>query len=693
MKNTENNKPLRISFEEPDHQRLVCRLRKLLPAAISASAADRLASGDPSLLTLLDPEARAKVGALVTEGTELALEKVQGPTADFFPIAYLDIARAAANTVGRVVTKNGRDAIGSGFLISPNLFMTNNHVTGSASDAQTQIVQFGYELDADGKPHQPTEFELDPAGFFLTSPDTQLDFSIVKVGPRVSGNKNLDQLGFCALSDAGDKHAERDFVNIIQHPDGRPKQIVIRENRVIGRGAKGVTLHYGTDTLPGSSGSPAFNDDYEVIALHHAGAPLLEKRLENGQPVPQASNEGIRISAIVRSLKSRLDELNLGPRALLSDALRQRKTARPSLVRPGGEARDTSPVGQASQWGPVINKDGSASWTIPLELSIRLPDQLSQRQSFAQAEPTEDGPAEVALPQERNRPPNRDYSSRKGYDPAFLGVKVPLPALSAANRELAAISSKPSRADKSVLDYHHFSLVLNKRRKMAFYTAVNIDGASAVSVGRENIDQEALEASERWYDDPRAEDDQQLDQSIFDSQKPRMFDRGHLVRRLDPVWGDLAQAANDDTFHFANCSLQHKDFNQSRNLWLGLESFILDQAIADQSRVVVFTGPIFDKFDPPYRGLRVPKQFWKVLVRRVSGKLRATGFVVDQGPLLVQIPEAKARFQPEVFQRRIQLIEELAGMNFGNLRKQDTAKPTEAREGLRPLAKLEDALW
>jgi V8-like Glu-specific endopeptidase len=33
-------------------------------------------------------------------------------------------------------------------------------------------------------------------------------------------------------------------------------------------------VQYTTDTLPGSSGSPVFNDNWEVVALHHAGGPL-----------------------------------------------------------------------------------------------------------------------------------------------------------------------------------------------------------------------------------------------------------------------------------------------------------------------------------------------------------------------------------------------------------------------------------
>jgi endonuclease G, mitochondrial len=135
-------------------------------------------------------------------------------------------------------------------MVSSRLFLTNNHVTQGPEAARHQIVQFDYELTLDGTPHIPSEFRLDPDAFFWTSPQDELDASLVAIGRPISGERDLENFGFCPLSAAGDKHAEGDFVTIVQHPEGDFKQIALRENRVIGRGRGGTTLHHGSDTLP-----------------------------------------------------------------------------------------------------------------------------------------------------------------------------------------------------------------------------------------------------------------------------------------------------------------------------------------------------------------------------------------------------------------------------------------------------------
>ncbi len=59
------------------------------------------------------------------------------------------------------------------------------------------------------------------------------------------------------------------------------------------------------------------------------------------------------------------------------------------------------------------------------------------------------------------------------------------------------------------------------------------------------------------------------------------LDRGYLVRRLAPAWGTtekMAKTANDNTFHFTNCTPQHHAFNAGQTLWVGLEDYILRNA-------------------------------------------------------------------------------------------------------------------
>jgi endonuclease G len=89
------------------------------------------------------------------------------------------------------------------------------------------------------------------------------------------------------------------------------------------------------------------------------------------------------------------------------------------------------------------------------------------------------------------------------------------------------------------------------------------------------------------------------------------LDRGHLVRRRDPVWGETAtaQEANADTFAYTNASPQAGSFNQSKQLWLGLEDHVLTYARTNRNRVSVFTAPVLSESDPVYRGTQIPQSF------------------------------------------------------------------------------------
>ena len=62
-----------------------------------------------------------------------------------------------------------------------------------------------------------------------------------------------------------------EYMNIVQHPNGLPKQLAFRDNQVTD--LLDDFVHYRADTEPGSSGSPVFNDQWEMVGLHHSGVP------------------------------------------------------------------------------------------------------------------------------------------------------------------------------------------------------------------------------------------------------------------------------------------------------------------------------------------------------------------------------------------------------------------------------------
>ena len=59
-------------------------------------------------------------------------------------------------------------------------------------------------------------------------------------------------------------------------------------------------MHYDANTLPGSSGSPIFNADLQLIGLHHRGDPAAHALAADAP-----ANQGIPISRIVALLTKR----------------------------------------------------------------------------------------------------------------------------------------------------------------------------------------------------------------------------------------------------------------------------------------------------------------------------------------------------------------------------------------------------
>jgi endonuclease G len=176
----------------------------------------------------------------------------------------------------------------------------------------------------------------------------------------------------------------------------------------------------------------------------------------------------------------------------------------------------------------------------------------------------------------------------------------------------------------------------------------------------------------------------------------RDIDRGHLVRRLDPVWGvrEVALEANQDTFTFANAAPQAAGFNQGKALWAGVEDHVLDHADAHDIKVSVFTAPIFGPNDPRHLGVRVPRQFWKIAAwtSEPIKELRSAGFILDQSEQLDRIAlDDRAGLREAVpdlggfkaFQVPIEDIAKATGLPLAQLVKADRYVPPTPVDGLR----------
>jgi endonuclease G len=625
---------------EPERERA---LRRMQAKGLSPSEAEALAA------QIKSEAADARKALPGRDGREA----VWGQTLDFLDVSFFHRGRIAADAVARVAFRDSDRPQGTGLLAAPGLLLTNNHVIENEDAAAALCAQFRYEQDV-----AESSYGFRPEACFVSDSVDGLDFTLIALGERMGGDDPLDRFGFAPLSDASDKHMLGEVANIIQHPQGRRKQIVLRENQLVGRDELARVLHYVADTEPGSSGSPVFNNSWEVIALHHWGGPWLE-----GEDLVGAArdiNEGIRISAIVKFLKER--------------------------ARGGGLQDATASAVQGAL----------ALWE-----GRRVPVYISETRVAANAEAV------------RRNARDEDFTDRGGYEPGFLpGHIVPLPKLARSHTPARNVKALIGQ-DRFELPYHHFSIVMNAERRLAYFTACNIDGSRLVHVDRRNkttntsptpadMQLESAEASDDFRADPRVDPDEQMTRPFYEAQKvrgfpdpqssgriARMFQKGHIIMRGDPAWGSEQEAldAERDTFFYTNAAPQVGYFNQGSPLnapgtkgklrWRAVETYVLRNALTMRERVSVFAGPIFAADDPEYRfDARVPMRFWKIAAWvDDEGALRSIALIADQTDVLKIMPEraeaAEAFLDDDELARvsqfltTVEAIQDLTGLDFG----------------------------
>jgi V8-like Glu-specific endopeptidase len=210
----------------------------------------------------------------------LTYEKVVGLN-NLLSIGWVSRALELAACVCRVNTPAGP---GSGFLIAADLLLTNHHVLPTAETAAGTVAEFNYQAAWGGELEPVRRFTCDPTFFHN---DKALDYAIV----RVNGAPG-ELYGFVNLAQHADATVN-DFVSIIQHPQGGPKKIAFTDNKV--SAVFENLVQYSTDTEPGSSGSPVFNQDWQIVGLHHRGGGLAGP---DGKKY--FTNEAIQIGAVVR---------------------------------------------------------------------------------------------------------------------------------------------------------------------------------------------------------------------------------------------------------------------------------------------------------------------------------------------------------------------------------------------------------
>lgn len=286
-----------------------------------------------------------------------------------------------------------------------------------------------------------------------------------------------------------------------------------------------------------------------------------------------------------------------------------------------------------------------SSWTIPIrvEVSLGAPAQATSASGSMPLGTPASGSESLKQPLIVG-----NLAGRKGYQSGFLGLprgaEVPLPVLT--KRGKTAVARQDN--GETELKYHKFSIVMHEKRRLALFTAANVDWRAEKRLikGRKPSRKQLTGLGdgdiEKWAIDERLPVEVQLP-DVFYTKDGGAFDKGHLVRRDDVVWGDGfkdMQKANGDTYHTTNCSPQVKSFNQSaqgENNWGDLEKLVQDQTRTEKA--IIFSGPVFGDDDRVFVGrddareeihLKIPRKFWKIIVVREKSDVGAYGFVLEQ---------------------------------------------------------------
>ncbi|MET0293530.1 MAG: DNA/RNA non-specific endonuclease, partial [Phenylobacterium sp.] len=563
--------------------------------------------------------------------------------------------KAAIPSVGRIELP-GHPSLpygGTGFVVGNGLLMTNRHVAQIFAEGLGQrglrfLPGLGAGIDflrergrEQSQPFKVVKVAMihpfwDMALLAVEGLSGHAPLTLLKIAPSDAAKRRIAVIGYPAFDPRNDAAVQDQVFGGVYNVKRFQPGLLTGTRETASFGKKVPAATHDSSTLGGNSGSLVLDAETgHVIALHFAG---VYKDSNFAVPAAALASDGRVIDAGV--------QIDGGGRRASgpwdawwarADAQEQVDAAPPA---DGGGSADARPAAAAPSDGITTvavsapQRSGAAVWTIPLRIEISLD---APRQGGDAA--SDHAPAV----EERMVEPRHDDVEvpRQGYQSGFLGIEVP-PPTPRRPEDLAKLDS-----GEYLIPYHHFSLAMHKRRRLALFTAANVDASPAAKAPERGRDytRDALGGlghndTEKWFGDPRLRGTEQLPDR-FVTRDAGAFDKGHLVRREDVAWGATyaeVQAANGDTFFTTNCSPQVAGFNRSnhRDNWGALEDLVLSQARSE--RYCLFSGPVLKDDDRRFAGsddlgavkVQIPQAFWKVVVANDGGQLKAYAFILRQ---------------------------------------------------------------
>lgn len=603
-------------------------------------------------------------------------------------------------SIGRIELPNSSVPYGgTGFVVGPDLVMTNRHVARLFAEGvgTRRLVYHGGDAAIDFKRERDSREDdrsatLEVREVAMVHP--YWDMALLRVAGLPAGRRPLK------LSTRPPEELAEQEVAAVGYPAPDPRNNQRVQKQVFGekyevkrfqpgkmKARRPVTsfdhqvnaLTHDSSTLGGNSGSAVIDlTTGEVVGLHFGG-----RYLDANYAVPTYElARDSRVVACGLEFAGRLPPTDswAGAWKRADGNGGDGDTDRPERDAPNG--------GRTDRPTATLTAGAGATWSIPIQVTITV------------GEPTRGGPA--ARPAEGDEPPAGagleawpmqppkiypNLKARAGYDPAFLdlpnGEEVPLPKLTADGKKVAA----PLDDDEYELKYHHFSVVMHKKRRLALFTAANVDWrrdsreVNGRVPSRKQLTEIPDKVVEEWVTDRRISLEHQLP-DVFFTKDRAAWDKGHLVRRDDVCWAaeDLTgqrkfkdiQKANGDTYHTTNCSPQVAGFNRpgGTDNWGDLEKMVQEETNAE--KVILFSGPVLAEDDREFQGrdlngevwVPIPSRFWKIIVAAGDDGPRAYGFVLKQNFKGVRWTEEEL-IVPEEWETYMKPIAEIEELLFG----------------------------
>jgi endonuclease G len=533
---------------------------------------------------------------------------------------------------------------GTGFVVGQGLLMTNRHVAelfsvGLGREELSFRPGLSAAIDFRRERDRPESHPFSIARVAMVHPYWDMALLVVDglaavppltlatASPADLTGREVAVIGYPALDPRSNVELQnrifRGIFNVKRLAPGKLRQPA--DINSFGHVVSAAT--HDSSTLGGNSGSAVVDiTTGKVVGLHFAGRYL---EANYAVPIHELALDGRVVDAGVNFDG---DAGHTAPPAwdsFWAEADPQGSAHGVAVATSGPERLSTTASATLSQ------DTQGLSWSIPLEVTVQIHSPAATAPATGAAE------AEIEKLVEPFR--DDDFTGRRGYDDAFVGVTVPVPTV----LDESVVSRLDDEEHSFLIPYEHFSIVMNKGRRLALFTASNVDASPARKepepgrdYSRRGLTGLGKNDQEKWFTDPRIPGIHQLPDRFFTKDR-KSFDKGHIVRREDVAWGDSYEElrrANGDTFHVTNCSPQVANFNRSakQGIWGQLENLVLEQAKTE--RYCLFAGPVFGADDPLFRGVddeatvqvAIPRKFWKIVVAHDGDQLQTFAFVLDQ---------------------------------------------------------------